>query len=357
MTHRYSVLERILCRLAFKTRAAQVALADIEDKIYAKQLELTTVERPVFITALPRAGTTLLLECCACMPEFASHCYRDMPFVLTPCLWKQFSIAFRKTSEALERPQRDGVFITFDSPEALEEVLWKVFWYKHYLNDRIVPWQCEDNVEFEDFFRNHMRKVIFLRRGKDAPQTRYISKNNVNIARTAMLHRIFPNSLIIVPFRQPLQHAGSLLSQHQNFLRIHKNDPFASEYMREIGHYDFGENLLPIDFAGWLDGRKSKNYGSLVFWLEYWIASYKCLLTEAAGFLHFLSYEELCDNPSHGLRILADVIKSRDPDALLSQAGNVRRQNPQEVSATTIPASLIQEADHIYARLRELSFI
>lgn len=354
---RYSVLDRVLHRLAFKTYAAQISFADIEDKVYAKQLALCKIDRPVFITALPRAGTTLLLECCASLQEFASHCYRDMPFVLIPCLWNRFSATFRQTDESLERAHGDGILINFDSPEALEEVLWKTFWRRHYRNDRIITWQGEDNIEFEEFFRNHMRKIIFLRRGKDEPAARYVSKNNLNIARTAMLHRLFPDTVIIVPFRQPLQHATSLLKQHRNFLRIHKEDSFASEYMRAIGHYDFGENLCPIDFAGWFDERKSKYSDSLAFWLEYWIASYKYLLTENAGFLHFLSYEEFCDNPEHGLQLFADVIESRNPDALLSQASGIRRVKLWEVDITTIPTSLIQEADHIYARLRELSFI
>ena len=294
-TTRYSTLDRVLHRVAFKTYAAQVSLADIEDQVFAERLASCRIDQPVFITALPRAGTTLLLECCASVREFASHCYRDMPFVLIPCLWSRFSASFRQTSESRERAHGDGMLINFDSPEALEEVLWKTFWRRHYRRDRIIPWQNEDDAEFDEFFRSHMRKIILLRRGKDAASARYVSKNNLNIARTAMLHRLFPDSVIVVPFRQPLQHAASLLKQHRNFLRIHEEDPFASEYMRAIGHYDFGENLCPIDFGGWLDERESRDADCLAFWLEYWVVSYRSLLTENADFLRFLSYEALCE--------------------------------------------------------------
>ncbi len=350
----YSALDRLVHRVAFGTYAAQVSLADLEDQVFAKRLARCSSDRPVFITALPRAGTTLLLECCAKMPEFASHCYRDMPFVLIPCLWSWFSSAFRKSGELRERTHGDGMLINFDSPEALEEVLWKSFWRRHYLRDRIVPWQNDDNDEFNNFFRSHMRKIILLRR-PDTSTARYVSKNNLNIARATMLRRIFPNSIIVVPFRHPVQHAASLLQQHRNFLRIHQEDHFACEYMRAIGHYDFGKNLCPVDFDGWFDRRESQDLESLAFWLEYWVVSYRHLLSENAELLNFFCYEELCDSPERGLKVLAETIDSRDPGPLLAAAADIRGPRPREVDTETVPEPLLQEADDVYARLKDVA--
>src|SRR5262245_43286282 len=81
----YSGMDRALHRVAFATYDVQADLADIEDRLFAAHLGSITNQRPVFITSLPRAGTTLLLECCAALDEFASHTYRDMPFVMIPC--------------------------------------------------------------------------------------------------------------------------------------------------------------------------------------------------------------------------------------------------------------------------------
>jgi hypothetical protein len=354
-TTSYSGLDRALHHVAFKTYTAQVALADIEDAIFSRQLASCRIARPVFITALPRAGTTLLLECCASVPEFASHCYRDMPFVLIPCLWNRFSSNFQQTIESQERAHGDGMQISPDSHEALEEVLWKTFWRRQYKKDRIIPWQSKDNVEFEEFFRSHMRKIILLRRGKTAYAARYISKNNLNIARTKILNQLFPDSAIIIPFRQPLSHSASLLQQHQNFLRIQKKDPFASEYMRAIGHYDFGQNLCPIDFDGWFDRRETRNADFITFWLEYWVASYKHLLKENAHFLNFLNYEALCEFPEHSLKNLAHVVGSLDPEALVSTANRIGRPRERVIDTKDIPASLLREADRIYGELREVS--
>ena len=74
----YSRLDRILHRLAFSTIELQKALADLEDRVYASRFSQIEVDRPVFITSLPRAGTTLLLEIVASLDAFASHTYRDI---------------------------------------------------------------------------------------------------------------------------------------------------------------------------------------------------------------------------------------------------------------------------------------
>lgn len=356
-TPNYSALERVLHRVAFKTRAAQLALADIEDRMFAKQLASCPIVRPVFITALPRAGTTLLLECCAGMSQFASHCYRDMPFVLVPCLWNRFSVGFRRCGERHERAHGDGMLIDFDSPEALEEVLWKAFWQRHYRSDRIVPWSeadGEDADEFREFFQSHMRKIILVRRGGDAAATtRYLSKNNLNIARVALLRRLFPDAIIVVPFREPLQHAASLLKQHRNFLRIHREDPFASEYMRAIGHYDFGENLRPVDFDGWFDRRESRDAESLGFWVEYWSAGYRHLLEHHADAVRFLDYDALCQAPECGLRRAAEILDCRDAEAFCKAAGTIHAATPRSVDAGVIPASILSEASRLLDALKQ----
>lgn len=345
----YSVMDRLLYRIAFNTYTSQVIVAGIENYIFAKKIARCTIDRPVFITALPRAGTTLILECCARMPQFASHRYRDMPFVLTPCLWNRFSGIFRQTLELRERVHGDGLLVNDDSPEMLEEVLWKTFWRQHYRIDRIIPWQTEEHSDFEMFFRNHICKIIILS-GK--ANIRYLSKNNLNIARIRMLHQYFPDSVIIVPFREPLHHAASLLEQHRNFLRIHTENSFVSEYMKAVGHFDFGQNLCPIDFDGWLDKRASKDATDLTFWLEYWVASYRYLLKNI-NIVHFFDYEALCEDPVRGLHILAEVVGIRDTDALLLNAPKIRSARAWEVDTDAIPTSLLHEAKDIYAGLKQ----
>lgn len=353
----YSTLDRTLHRVAFRTTAAQVAMADVEDIVFAKQLAPCKVDRPVFITGLPRAGTTLLLECCAGMSEFAAHCYRDMPFVLVPCLWSRFSAAFQREGQLRQRAHGDGMLIDFDSPEALEEVLWKRFWPRHYRADRIAPWKDgEENsaefAEFHEFYRSHLRKIMLVRRGEDAARARYLSKNNLNIARVPLLRKLFSDAVVVVPFREPRQHAESLLKQHRNFLRIHREDRFASEYMRALGHFDFGENLRPIDFGGWFDRRQSVDAEDIGFWLDYWAAGYRQMLEESSDSIHFIDYDALCSNPEQGLQRVADAIDCREPASLLSAVERLHPARLRMVDVKAVPASVLREVDRVYAELR-----
>jgi hypothetical protein len=349
----YSALDRCMHRLAFATCGTQTLIADFEDRLFAGRLAAIKADRPVFVTALPRAGTTMLLEILARLPDFAVHTYRDMPFVLIPCLWSRFSRGFQRSSQARERAHGDGMLIDFDSPEALEEVLWKTFWPRHYRDDRIIPWrEDERQEEFAEFFRSHMRKIILLRRGEQAHAARYLSKNNLNIARTRMLRRLFPGSVTIVPFRQPLQHASSLLQQHRNFLNIHKEDPFACTYMRAIGHYDFGKNLRPVDFDGWVESCSLHTAQSLAFWLEYWVITYRHLLTDKDQLI-FVSYEALCADPGADLRRLAERIGINNVDFLAESGTTPRAPRTRDVDTGCVNPFLLKEAFHIQSCLKE----
>ncbi|HWB07766.1 MAG TPA: hypothetical protein VG826_00880 [Pirellulales bacterium] len=185
-----------------------------------------------------------------------------------------------------------------------------------------------------------MRNIMFLRQSPDRAAMRYLSKNNSNIARPRLLKRMFPDATILVPFRDPYQHATSLVRQHRIFLDLHRKDPFASEYMRSIGHFDFGENLRPINFDGWFDRRCEKSADSLVFWLEYWVACYRHLLSQGEGILYFIDYDQLCRSPEQGLARLAEIIDCRDTPKLLAYAGVIRANPPRDVDMTGVPSEL-----------------
>jgi hypothetical protein len=353
--NRYSKLDRTLHQIAFNSYPFQVAVSTFEDRWFAKRLSTIDIKKPVFITALPRAGTTLLLEMCVALDEFASHSYRDMPFILTPMFWNYYSEKFQQQTSPQARAHNDGMLVDVDSPEAFEEVVWKSYWEQQYKEDRIIPWKNADDSEFSMFLRNHMRKIIALRANETDATHRYVSKNNLNIARIGLLHRLFPDAIIIVPFRQPLQHAASLLRQHLNFIEIHSHDKFARDYMAAIGHYDFGENLRPIDFDSWLGSSQYTDPLVLPFWVEYWTAAYRHLLEAAKDRIHFISYEALCENPEHGLRRMADIIDFKEHTAFLNQASRISAQKPHPIETGGMSSSLLNKMDVLYADLRKAS--
>lgn len=136
---RYGTVNRILYRIAFRAGTAQHALSDVEEAIFADQLKGVTAKDPVFITSLPRAGTTILLKFLWQTGHFASHTYQDMPFVLCPLIWSRYSGQFADEIEPTERAHGDGIKVSGESPEAFEEMIWKYFWPSHYGDDRIHP--------------------------------------------------------------------------------------------------------------------------------------------------------------------------------------------------------------------------
>ena len=337
---RHTRWDRLLHRLAFSNVEAQKGLAGLESRIFAERLRDVEIDRPVFIAALPRAGTTVLLEILAALGPFATHTYRDMPFPLSPLLWNALSRRFRVPGAVVERAHGDGMTIGADSPEAFDEVAWRAFWPEKYLGDRIEPWTAADRDAgrgFASFFKAHVARVIALHPDGAGSPVRYLSKNNANLARIPRIVQLFPDAAVLVPFRNPLDHAASMLRQHRNFLRVHAREPFTRRYMADVGHYEFGANLRPIDFGGWLgapspgkpatmapanrQGRPeahSARAHTVNFWLRYWQAAYEHALAmtggamtggaDAGGNVVFLSYDALCADPAPSLRRIGEAL-------------------------------------------------
>lgn len=348
--NRYSRLERLLHRIAFRGWGVQTALAEIEDSLFGKQFKAINITRPVFVTGLPRAGTTLILELIETQPQFVAHTYRDMPFLLVPLLWSRLSQPFQEPNASMERAHGDGVMVNADSTEAFEEVIWRQFWKDHYQADRILLWGDQRDPEFETFFTNHIRKIIALRKPAESSGARYVSKNNLNISRLDLIRRVFPDAVIIVPFRSPQAQAASLLRQHLNFLDMHAADPFARRYMEAIGHYDFGANLRPIAFGDFFAEGRRHDPLTLAFWVEYWAAAYGHILAAKTAGVTLISYEALSAAPERTLKGLAGLLELENPEALTRLAGRIR------ASAATgahdkLPDGLVARVDEIHEQL------
>lgn len=353
LEERYGTLDRLLHRLAFRVPFAQRALADVEEALYRDRLAPVESGRPVFVTALPRSGTTILLELLVASGRFASHLYRDMPFVLCPMLWARFSRRFAVEDEPRERDHGDGLRISSESPEALEEMIWKAFWPDRYRGDRILPWTEEDrDPEFDAFFRAHMRKIVALRREGPSDERRYLSKNNLNVARLAAPPPPLAEGVFLVPFREPVQQAASLLRQHRRFTIIHRESPFTREYMEAIGHHEFGAELKPVDYGGWLEGAPSPD--GLEFWIRYWVAAYRFVLEEASVPVRLVSYARLTERPGEVLGEMESELGT-GAGSLTSRAGRLRSPREHEVDVGEVAPAVLGEAGRVWERLEEES--
>lgn len=353
---RYGRLDRLLHDIAFRSGQAQRALADVEDLLHADQLEEIRCAGPVFVTALPRSGTTILLELLHQTGRFASQTYRDMPFVLCPILWHRFSRRFSGEDEPVERAHGDGLHVSADSPEAFEEMIWKEFWPEHYRDDRIQPWvPGQENAEFEAFLESHMRKTIWLRREDPSDERRYVSKNNLNIARLASLPRPLRRGIVLVPFRDPVQQAASMLRQHRRFTKIHAADDFVRRYMVAIGHHEFGKGLKPVDFGGWL--AQAPDPDDLHFWVRYWFVAYSHVLQHSgSSTVRLVSYSRLVERPAAALDRLAAAVDVPS-STFAGMASRLHPPRTHEVDVSLLPGSLLEKTSALYGELDERAVV
>lgn len=350
----YSRTDRMLHRLAFHNPILQDMLADIESKFFAGRWKACQAANPIFVTSLPRAGTTILLEVMHRLPGLAVHTYRDMPFILTPVLWDRLSRVFHRRSAEQERAHGDGLKVNEDSPEAFEEVLWKKFYRHKYTGKRISMWQSSDiDAEFTRYFRDHMKKIISLRQSKYAVEGRYVSKNNANIARTNVLLSMFPDARVVVPFRHPVEHAISMWRQHQNFISQHGAEPFVMDYMADIGHYEFGGIHKPIAMNGLSESIGDLQAESTDYWLAYWICCFEHLAAQQD--ITFVSYEALCSSSIDGVTRLVESLEIQASDEAVTHAASVLRPAPpNRTDAHEFSEDLVARATRAYESLKSL---
>jgi hypothetical protein len=342
----YGPVDRALHRLAFGTLRAQRRLADIETRMYHDRIEPDHGRRPVFVTSLPRAGTTVLLEALAALPEFAAATYRHMPFTLLPLIWTDASRRFQQEARPAERAHGDGVAVGFDSPEAFEETIWMAFWPERYRDGCIRPWtEATRDQAFEAFLRAHMAKVVAAS-GGDA--RRYLSKNNANIARLPLIATAFPDATVVVPVREPFAQTASLLRQHKRFLEMHAQDAFALRYMEGLGHFEFGAALRPIAWGTEIPDPAAAE--SAEFWLAYWADAYEEALSTAGEHVVFVDYDALAAAPVPHLRALTQAVGARPGPEIAAAAARFRPSRPGQPPEA--PAGLIRRARAIHDDLR-----
>ena len=73
------------------------SLAGFETKSLKKRLVDVKIDRPIYVTGLARAGTTILLELLSQNEGVTSYRYKDFPFVMLPYWWGKFLEMNKKT--------------------------------------------------------------------------------------------------------------------------------------------------------------------------------------------------------------------------------------------------------------------
>lgn len=298
-----------------------------ETRLLSDSLSDVTVDQPVYISGLARSGTTKILEVLDWHPDVTTHRYRDFPLLHVPYLWNRFlDFVPRRNAELAERAHGDGIFITPDSPEAFEEVLWMAFFPEvHDPAKNSVLNEATENSEFETFYKDHIRKLLLVRGGK-----RYVTKGNYNITRLEYLLKLFPSARFVIPVREPVWHIASLMKQHGLFCKAQQGNPRALSHLQHAGHFEFGLDRRPINANDEEEVREIQGLWDrgreVEAWARYWNHTHVYVadrlennpaLAEAAMVVR---YEELCRAPEDIVRSILEHCGLSTPAGILGRA-------------------------------------
>ncbi|WP_219895139.1 sulfotransferase [Aquisediminimonas profunda] len=328
----YSVADQILHRLALGLPFLAEAVHDIERATFLKSAPRNEGNH-VFVCGLARSGTTILMREIYATAQFGSLTYADMPFVLAPNLWAKLSNNHGKQSQKSERAHGDGIDVDNQSPEALDEVYWRIFDGPTYVGtDALMPHTPSKELiaGYEDLIRLVLRKT-----GK----TRYLSKNNNNILRIGSLSAAMPEAHFLIPVRHPLDQAQSLWKQHRRFLDAPR---FTQSYMTWLGHHEFGATHRPFRFSSIITGDPN----GIDYWLRNWISAYAALarVEEDAKNMVFVPFEDLNSKPAVWQAVAERIAIRNGPAVELREINHATESSPDPL--------LLAEAKSIYDNLR-----
>lgn len=342
----YNFLEKVLHHIALGNTIVPEACFNFEKLVISHDIDDVLNIPHIFVSGLARAGTTIIFKALYNSGQYKSLTYQHMPFILSPNIWMSISRYLRKKPRLEERSHGDGIKISFESPEAFEEVFWKTLLSSDYIkSDRLIPEVTDSstgNLEFQKYVSLILYKA----------QKPYLSKNNNNILRINTLRKTFPRSHIIIPFRNPLDHATSLLEQHVKLCKNNKREDFHIRYMDYLGHHEFGPNHKPFyfDHGNEFDFVRFKNRENINYWLGYWIHVHKNIILKLNKNCHLICYESLCSSDtklweSFCYSIGLDVV----PEAIFKKS----RVSHLD---TTADQDLIREAESIYERMLQSKY-
>ena len=338
-TRAYSYVDQFIHRLYLGNHFVAKTSFDIEQAIYKKEITQFQLKGIVFVTGLARAGTTALFNAVYGTGSFASLTYAHMPFLLMPNLWQK--MAKKKTAtEYVERAHQDGLKINSESPEEFDEYFWKTILNNQYIHKDHLSIHQPDQIQLTDF-EKYMKAVCI-----SANKNNYLSKNNNNVLRLPALIEKFPTSKTLVVYRNPLDHARSLLKQHQQFCSLQQKDPFALEYFNYLGHHEFGLNHKPFQFPNQTVDNKDLN--NLNYWLQIWYQYYAYIITIASPQIHFIAFEDYCNTPANVSDYLNQVIQTQKPIQL------TERFTPKPHQYLDYDSILKLKCDSIYQELNQL---
>ncbi len=133
---------------------------NFQKSIFLQSKQNSKQVRGVFITGLARSGSTALMVNLHEEGNFFSLRYNDLPFLMAPRLQRAFNIFNIQKNKVTERQHKDGINITSKSPEAFDEIFWKLELNNNYIKKRYIQinnLKLNNLYNFEKFINIHLK--------------------------------------------------------------------------------------------------------------------------------------------------------------------------------------------------------
>ncbi len=275
-------------------------MADVESAVLADEIDQQSIKAPIYVCGLARSGTTIITEMLNEHAQLTSHRYSDFPNIYTP-YWRNWLLQRSRfaSATAVNRAHQDGILVTRDSAEAVEELLWMYF-FPH-IHDPALDQRLDsktENQSFEQFYRQHIAKLLLVRE-----KPRYLAKGNYNIGRIGYINKLFPDARFIVPIRHPIRHVVSLYKQHNLFLQLQQQDKRTARQLAMSGHFEFGPQRRCPNFGDPAASDRIASYWAQGAELQGWALLWRQVYTQVKHYLgdpqmkeqiKWLRYEDLC---------------------------------------------------------------
>lgn len=344
MKSNYSTLDKILHQTTLNNPLFIDLSFELEKSLFLSSSK-PILPKILFINGLARSGTTALLNHLINSKAGFSLTYLDLPFLFLPNSLKKFK-KNKKISPKTERAHGDQIKINEESPEAIDEIFWKFRLQNRYIHQNTLSVHeisKEDLNEYLQFIKLHLY-------ANDSKV--YITKNNNSLLRINSLIKnpSFQANYIFL-LRDPLSHANSLLRQHLQFKKLHKEDPFSLTYFNTLGHHEFGGNVKSFDFNQPFLNQMLAEYDpqSINFWLATWLNYYQYLDSIYTNQFTLISFDDLCKKPEIVLSKLCDKMDlNQEPLSIDSFVP------PNYSNIEGISTELLESCNQLYINLRSV---
>lgn len=337
----YSEWSKLLHRIVLDNYNVSQSLFTFNRFFARKKLNQGSAPPFVIVSGLARAGTTAFTQQLYKTEKFYSLTYEHVPFLLAPDLKKV--LRWNRKEDLRERSHQDGVLVGVQSVEALEEYFFKCFLKDSFIRSKSMVEHTIDDRIYKKYIT--YQQLI-------APKTEtasiYLAKNNNFLLRLRAMRSLNQHFYFLCLFRHPMNHAASLLAQHQRFSELQTKEPFVLEYMNWLGHHEFGLNHKPFQF----DGEQllvEEDRMTIDYWLKIWINYYrKVIEMDKSTQFYLIDYQDFLHHPNMTIQKVASLL-----DLPLSPLNIVPFKHTKQYE-NEAKQSILAEALTIYHQLKNL---